>query len=184
MSDVDPNAPDSDDEAILAALTGSGADPAEIPDEPDPLTVSDDEGQYADYGGVVNSLKNLLSLKYQLLVMYMNYGDVLQHVARDGIYEHFQEHIKEERQHVYEISKRLSALGEVVEVSFTPFPPVSDLRGALLELLKAEQTAQRGWRTLRSYAGNNLALDSFCQDGAWKDGQHADDMRRYLRSEA
>lgn len=154
----------------------------DAPNGTDPLSISDEEGQFADYGSVVNGLRTLLSIKYQLMLTYMNYGDSLQHIARDGIYKHFQEHIEEERAHAYELAKRLSALGESNGVMLGALSPVTSLEETLHTLLKMEQQAQAAWRTLRSYAGNNLALDSFCQDGAWRDGQHADDLRRYLRS--
>jgi len=174
------------DADIAAALSGTldssvTDDPTSSP-ESDPLGISDEEGQYADYGMAVQTLKKLLSLKYQLMLTYVNYGDTLQHLARDGIYKHFQEHIEEERTHAYELAKRLSALGESAEVTLGSLTPANSVQDALLELLKMEQQAQGGWRLLRSYAGNNLSLDSFCQDSAWKDGQHADDLRRYLRS--
>lgn len=163
------NAFDAD---IAAALTGGS----------DPLAISDEEGQFADHGSVVNALKHLLAHKYQLMLSYVNYGDTLRHLARDGLYAHFQEHAAEERGHAYELAKRLTALGETADVSLGVLAPVATVEEALLALLRLEQQAQQMWRTLRSYAGENLSLDSFCQDSAWRDGQHADDLRRYLRS--
>jgi bacterioferritin (cytochrome b1) len=127
-------------------------------------------------------LHHLLGLKYQLIIAYINYGDRLQAFYRDGVHQHFQTHVEEERQQAYEVTKRLTALGHAALPNVPPVPEVSssDFRGVLEALLKLEEQSVVAWQQLFNASQDDAALNGLAQNGALQDQQHTDDMLRYL----
>jgi hypothetical protein len=133
----------------------------------------------------VSLLKHLLGAKYQLIIAYMNYGDQLRSLHRDGIYRHFQEHIAEERGQAYEIAKRLTALGQdgPASVPFVPIVSLDDVPAVLKQLQVLEQASVDLWQQLFKATGKEAAFNGLAQNGAVQDQQHVDDMERYLRGQ-
>jgi ferritin len=130
-------------------------------------------------------LQSILTKKYALLLAYISYGDQLRAFGRDGVYEHFQEHIKEERDTIYQLNKKITALGGDAVVSVDPVPsvPLNQPRAVFEALLAMEQASVALWSELFRNTEDDVALNAMAQNGALADQQHADDMRRYLRSE-
>ena len=63
-----------------------------------PLAISPEEGTPgAPTERILNQLQKILRLKYGAVIMYMNYGDRVRAHYRDAIYDHFKEHLKQER---------------------------------------------------------------------------------------
>ncbi len=154
-----------------------------VPDPADPLRVSKDEGLYAvNELQIIEILQKILSGKYALMVMYLHYGATLLAHWRDGVHEHFQEHAKEEQLSAYYLAKKIVAMGGQATPKVGTVRPVATFADMGLELLKAEQKVLRLWSELNLAAGQNLGLQSLAQDGALLDQQHADDIRRYMRS--
>lgn len=133
----------------------------------------------------IAQLQQLVGLKYQLIVAYISYGDQLRSYARDGIHGHFQTHIEEERQQAYELNKKLTALGVDAPAGVPPVPPVdlSDPSSVFQTILQLEESSVHAWQALFDATAHDAALNGMAQNGALQDQQHADDMRRYLRSE-
>lgn len=160
-----------------------GAPTPGVPDPNDPLRNTKDEGLYsANEQQIVEILSKLLAGKYALAVMYLHYGATLLTLSRDGIYAHFKEHAAEEQASAYLIAKKIVAMGGQAAPKVGTVRPVADLPGMFMELLKAEQKIQRLWGELNLAAGQNLGLQSLAQSQCELDMQHADDLRRYLRS--
>lgn len=136
-------------------------------------------------GAHVPCLQAILSKKYALLLAYIHYGDQLRAFCRDGIYQHFQEHIKEERDAIYQLNKKITALGGDAVVAPEPVPtvPLDQPRAVFEAVLALEQAVVALWSDLFRKTADDVALNAMAQDGALVDQQHADDMRRYLRSE-
>lgn len=130
-------------------------------------------------------LQRILSKKYTLLLAYIAYGDQLRVYARDGVFEHFQEHFKEERDAIYQLNKKITALGGDADVAPAPVPriPLDQPRAVFETLLSLELDVVQLWSELFHTSTEDVALNALAQDGALVDQQHADDMRRYLRSE-
>lgn len=134
----------------------------------------------------VPCLQAILSKKYALMLAYISYGDQLRALSRDGVYAHFQEHITQEREAIYELNKKITALGGDAAVQPDPVPtvPLGEPRAVFEAILTMEQALVSAWSDLFEKTDDDVALNAMAQNGALADQQHADDMRRYLRSEA
>lgn len=132
----------------------------------------------------VPCLQAILAKKYALLLAYVAYGDQLRSLCRDGVFEHFQEHIKEERDAIYQLNKKITALGGDAAVAPEPVPtvPLNQPRAVFEAVLMLEQSTVALWSALFRATTNDVPLNALAQEGALVDQQHADDMRRYLRS--
>lgn len=132
----------------------------------------------------VEILKKLASKKYQLILAYIHYGDQLRAMYRDGIYEHFQEHLDEERAQLYQINKKITALGSDApcEPGVVPQVPLESARAIFMALLPIEEESVRLWSTLFHQTDDDVALNGMAQAYATECKGHADDLRRYLRS--
>lgn len=132
----------------------------------------------------VETLKEILCKKYTLLLMYMSYGDQLREFFRDGVYDHFQEHIEEERESIYNLNKKITALGSDAHVHHEEIPCIrlDDAREVFNHILRVEEEAICLWSKLFHATDDDVALNGMAQDGAVTDQTHADDMKRYLRS--
>lgn len=132
----------------------------------------------------VETLKKLSSKKYQLILAYIHYGDQLRAMYRDGLYEHFKEHMKEERAQLYEINKKITAMGSDAPCCPGPVPPVAlnDARAVLHALLQIEQESIKLWSSLFHQTDDDVALNGMAQAYATECQGHADDLKRYLRS--
>mgnify|MGYP000929533683 CR=1 FL=1 len=129
-------------------------------------------------------LQEILSRKYTIMLAYIAYGDQLRAEWRDGIYEHFQEHIKNERDDIYQLNKKITALGG--DACVTPRAvtsvPLDDTRTVIQALLQMEEELVVAWSDLFHKTSDDVALNAMAQNGALADQQHADDLKRYLRS--
>jgi ferritin len=132
----------------------------------------------------VEVLKQLSSKKYQLILAYIHYGDQLRAMYRDGIYEHFKEHMKEERAQLYEINKKITAMGSDAPCTPGPVPPVplDNARAIFKSLLSIEEESVSLWSKLFHETDDDVALNGMAQTYATECRGHADDLRRYLRS--
>jgi bacterioferritin (cytochrome b1) len=165
---------------MLAAM---GQTPG-MPDPNDPLRNTKDEGVYSvDEMGILEILSKILTGKYAILIMYYHYGATMLSLSRDSIYKHFLEHAKEERESAYMVAKLIVAMGGQAAPKVGPVRPAVDMASMFSELLKAEQKVQGFWRELNMAAGQNLGLQAFAQDQCQLDFQHANDLRRWIRSE-
>jgi len=128
-------------------------------------------------------VRKLLSVKYAVLLAYVSYGDQLRGANRDGLYEHFQEHVKDERRSIYELNRHLASRGEVHVPHNVTIPEV-ELGGPvplLGVLLQFEEAALEAWRELfRAIPPNkNVGLSGFAQNGAQAQLAHVEDLRRW-----
>lgn len=132
----------------------------------------------------VEILKKLSSKKYQLILAYIHYGDQLRAMYRDGIYEHFQEHLEEERAQLYQINKKITAMGSDAPCTPGPVPPVplDNARAIFKTLLPIEEESVSLWSKLFHETEDDVALNGMAQAYATECKGHADDLRRYLRS--
>lgn len=132
----------------------------------------------------VSTLTQLVSKKYQLILAYIHYGDQLRSFARDGIFGHFQEHLDEERDQLYQLNKKLTALGSDAPCAPEQVPPVqlNDLKALFSSLQKLELESVQLWSQLFQQTSDDVALNGMAQAYATECQGHADDMARYLRS--
>lgn len=132
----------------------------------------------------VEILKKLSSKKYQLILAYIHYGDQLRALYRDGIYEHFQEHLEEERAQLYQINKKVTALGHDAPCCPGEVPPVplNDAKAIFRVALKIEEESVQLWSDLFRQTDDDVALNGMAQTFAQECQGHADDLKRYLRS--
>jgi bacterioferritin (cytochrome b1) len=156
-----------------------------VPDPNDPLRNTKDEGLYAsNEADIVGLLQKILAGKYAIMVMYLHYGATMLTLSRDGLFKHFLEHAEEEQKSAYLVAKTIVALGGQAAPKVGTVRPALDLPTMLSELLKAEQKVQQLWRELNLAAGQNLGLQSMAQSQCELDFQHANDLRRWMRSAA
>src|ERR1019366_8596697 len=147
-------------EALTSAPEPAPAAPQAPPEEPPPPTASEglhpmalspEEGlTAAPLETIVKQLAKLLKLKYTAVILYMNYGDRLRAHYRDAIYDHFQEHIEDERKDAYALAMKITALGAEPAAKVGQVPDIADLHQMLIVILKAEQELQGAARQLCS----------------------------------
>lgn len=132
----------------------------------------------------VSILKKLAAKKYQLILAYIHYGDQLRAMYRDGIYEHFQEHLEEERAQLYQINKKITALGGDAPCEPEPVPcvPLNDARAIFRAVLAIEESSVQMWSQLFRLTDDDVPLNGMAQTYAQECQGHADDLKRYLRS--
>jgi ferritin len=155
-----------------------------MPTEKEPISDAGGGAKMAeDRPKQVEILQKILAAKYKLMISYANYGDGLRHWARDGIWHHFQEHLKEERDNAYEIAKRLTAMGESIKVKDISLDDVdyNQPKSVFKKILELEEEGVAAFQELFALTKDDAAMNALAQDGAQLDTQHADDMRRYLR---
>lgn len=133
----------------------------------------------------VAAVRGALDAKYAVLLAYITYGDQLRVVDRDGLYKHFQDHVGDERDWIYQLHRTLASRGEAhfpVGVS-VPTPPLADPRPMLEALLALELRALEAWTAVADAAEaqpERLALSGFAQEGARVELTHVEDLRRWL----
>jgi hypothetical protein len=129
-------------------------------------------------------LKRLSSKKYQLILAYIHYGDQLRAFFRDGIFAHFQEHLDEERAQLYQINKKITAMGGDAPCEPLPIPsvPMNDAAAMMRALRSMEQESMELWSELFRQTDDDVALNGMAQNYATECQGHADDLTRYLRS--
>lgn len=146
-----------------------------------------------DLGGIVDDacgcphmdlLKKIAGKKYQLILAYIHYGDQLRAMYRDGIYDHFQEHLEEERAQLYQLNKKITALGGDAPCDPEPVPcvPLNDARAIFRAVLQIEEASVQLWSELFRKTPDDVALNGMAQTYAQECQGHADDLKRYLRS--
>jgi bacterioferritin (cytochrome b1) len=146
-----------------------------------PLAVSAEEGFFAvAQDKVVAQCNKLLRYKYTIIFMYMNYGDRIRAHFRDVIYDHFKEHIKEERMDAYHLAMKITALGGEPIPKVGVIPNMSDLHQIFMTLLQTEKQLIEELRHLSDMAGDNLSLKVMLEQMVLTDQQHADDLRRMM----
>lgn len=133
----------------------------------------------------VAAVGRALDAKYAVLLAYIAYGDQLRVVDRDGLYRHFQDHVSDERDWIYQLHRGLAARGVSHFPSgvSTPTPPLADPRPMLEALLALELQALAAWDAVASAAETQperLALSGFAQEGARVELTHVEDLRRWL----
>jgi len=182
-------------EQLAESVTGRDVAPVAQPEQVEPppptasegvhpLMVSPQEGAFAvPQDRVVKLLQKLLKLKYTQVITYMNYGDRLRAHFRDVIYEHFQEHMRDEQKDAYALAMKITALGGEPPPAVSSPPDVSDLHRMYMVILGQEQALIQAARELAAVAGENLALKALADQLALSDSHHADDMRRMLLCE-
>jgi bacterioferritin (cytochrome b1) len=146
-----------------------------------PLAVSPEEGMFAvPQQKVVAQCVKLLKLKYTTHLAYMNYGDRIRAHFRDAIYDHFKEHMKEERTDAYHLAMKITALGGEPTPKVGTVPDVNDLHQIFTILLQMEKELIQELRNLSAMAGENLSLKVMLEQMVLTDQQHADDLRRMM----
>lgn len=146
-----------------------------------PLAVSPEEGLFAvPQEQVVAQCNKLLKQKYTIMIMYVNYGDRIRAHFRDPIYEHFKEHMDEERNDAYHLTMKITALGGEPTPKVATIPDLNDLHQIFMALLQAEKELIQELRNLSMMAGENLPLKVMLEQMVLTDQQHADDLRRMM----
>jgi bacterioferritin len=146
-----------------------------------PLAVSPEEGLFAvPQEKVVAQCQKLLKLKYTAMIMYANYGDRIRAHFRDAIYDHFNEHMKEERKDAYHLAMKITALGGEPTPKVSTVPDVNDLHQIFMVLLQMEKGLLKELRVLNTMVGENIGLKVTLDQMALNDSQHADDLRRMM----
>lgn len=160
---------------MLKRMMPMGKNPMSLEDAYDDACGCDDK---------VEILKKLAGKKYQLILAYIHYGDQLRAMYRDGIYEHFQEHIEEERAQLYQINKKITALGHDAPCCPGPVPPapLNNARAIFQNLLPIEEESVQLWSQLFRMTDDDVPLNGMAQTYAQECQGHADDLKRYLRS--
>lgn len=149
-----------------------------------PLQVTEEEGLFAcDQKEMISKLQKLLKLKYGAVIMYMNYGDKVLAHFRDSIYAHFQEHMKEEISHCYDLAMKITALGGEAPPKVGQVAEVGGLHQTFIAVIQQEKELLKAARDVLARAGENTGLKVLIENMVLTDQRHADDARRMLLCE-
>lgn len=166
----------SPDDSTLAA---EPLPPASASEGTHPLAVSAEEGLFAvDQASMLTMLQKLLRLKYTAVLMYMNYGDRIRSHFRDAVYEHFQEHLKEERAACYDLVMKITALGGEPDVQVTKVPSTPVLTEMFAHVMQMEKQLIAQLREIVAVCGENTGLRVQLETAIELDQRHLDDARR------
>lgn len=140
------------------------------------------EGNFAvPVGQVVAHLQKYLCAKYAIDVAYRSFADRVKGPWRDALYEHWDEHAKEERKAAYDIAMKIVGLGADPIVTSIQVPPcTANLVGFMKCLKMMELDAIENGRTLIKLAGDNTSMKIFAENLILVDTQHLDDLRRMM----
>lgn len=146
-----------------------------------PLAVSAEEGLFAvPQEQMLKLLQKALKLKYTAVLMYMNYGDRIRSHFRDTIYEHFQEHMQEERTACYDLAMKITALGGEPEVQVSKIPSTASLGEIFMHIMQAEKLLIQGQRDILAACGDHTGLRILIENSLLQDQRHLDDARRMM----
>lgn len=149
-----------------------------------PMAASPEEGMLAvPQERVMSQLQKLLRLKYAGIIMYANYGDRIRAHFRDSIYNHFQEHLKEEREGAYDLAMKLTAWGGEPSPKMAPVADVNDLHQIFMCVIVAEKQLIECERQLLTMTGECVGLRVLIENMVLTDQRHLDDARRMLLCE-
>lgn len=134
---------------------------------------------------VPDCLRRIAEHKYVLVLAYPYYGNQLTELSRDGLFEHFEQHADEERTQLYQVHKKLIAMGQTgpePKVGEQKWASVANTRDALKHLQELERESVKLWSELYNATKGMIPLNSLAQEYAAQCDGHADDLARYLRS--
>lgn len=163
---------------------GAGSPPPEAaPTEAAPPPVGAPP-EAAQEDPVVAAVRAALDVKYAVLLAYITYGDQLRCPERDGLYTHFQTHVEDERDWIYQLHRNLASRGEEHSPTGVSVPtcPRSNPRPVLEALLALETQALAAWGALFGSinAATDVGLSGFAQNGAQVQQSHVEDLKRWL----
>jgi bacterioferritin (cytochrome b1) len=163
-----------------AAIPG----PATANEGSHPLAVSPAEGLFSiPQEGMVAALQKLLRLKYGAVIMYMNYGDRLRAHFRDSLYDHFQEHMREEITFCYDLAMKITALAGEPAPKVGTVPDVTGLHQIFMNIIVSEQEQIQVARDILAKVGDHVGLKVLVENMVLADQRHCDDARRMLLCE-
>ena len=176
-------------DTVQATAAAAPMDDA-IPQEPPPptasigthpLAVSPEEGLFAvPQEQMLKLLQKALKLKYTAVLMYMNYGDRVRSHFRDAVYEHFQEHMMEERTACYDLAMKITALGGEPEVQISKVQSTASLSEMFMHVMQAEKLLIQGQRDILAVCGEHTGLRVLIENSLLQDQRHLDDARRMM----
>lgn len=144
-----------------------------------PLAVSAEEGLFAiPQDQMLRLLQKSLKLKYTAVLMYINYADRIRSHFRDAVYEHFQEHMAEERTSCYDLAMKITALGGEPEVQVGKVPSTPALAEMFMHIMQLEKELIQGQREILEVCGDNVGLRVLIENSLLEDQRHLDDARR------
>lgn len=144
-----------------------------------PLAVSAEEGLFAiPQDQMLRLLQKSLKLKYTAMLMYVNYGDRIRSHFRDAVYDHFQEHMAEERTSCYDLAMKITALGGEPEVQVGKVPSTPAISEMFAHLMQLEKELIQGQREILAVCGDNVGLRILIENSLLEDQRHLDDARR------
>ena len=126
------------------------------------------------------SLQKALKLKYTAVLMYINYGDRIRSHFRDSVYEHWQEHMGEERTACYDLAMKITALGGEPEVQVSKVPSTGTLSEMFMHVMQMEKQLIQGQRDILAVCGENVGLRILIENSLLEDQRHLDDARRMM----
>lgn len=187
---IAPPKPPEEVQASTPGMEQAVVEPAYQPSRPSaaegthPLAISPEEGLFAvPTERVLLQLQKLLKLKYGSMIMYANYGARIRAHFRDAIYDHFNEHLKDERKDAYLIVMKITALGGSPKTAVAIPQDVGALHEIFMSIIQAEKDLIGEGRALAAMAGENLGLKVLAENIVLNDQLHADDARRMFSCE-
>jgi bacterioferritin (cytochrome b1) len=149
-----------------------------------PLAVSPQEGLFAvPQDAMIAALQKLLRIKYGAVILWMNYGDRVRAHFRDSIYDHFQEHMKEEISFCYDLAMKITALGGEPTPKVAPVPDMLNMHHMFMNIIENEKEQIQVERDILAKVGENTGLKVLIENMVLTDQRHADDARRMMLCE-
>lgn len=131
----------------------------------------------------VSTLCAVVKLKNTLVLAYMTYGNTLKSPFRDVIYKHFQDHLKDEMDAIYNLSMKIVCLGGTPPGHAEEVPPVCCLNDMLKSIADLEDKTKEALESALKANECDTALRVDLENMLMVDGHHADDMHRMMCDE-
>jgi bacterioferritin (cytochrome b1) len=128
---------------------------------------------------LVDHLQKWLNAKYVIDLSYRNFADRLKGPWRDSIVDHWYKHSEQERQHAYDLTMKIVALGHDPVQTNIVIPEVpAEIDKIFCNLMEQELAAIEAGRVTVKMSGENTALKIMAENFVLIDSEHLDDLRR------
>ena len=139
--------------------------------------------KYVTSASVLPMLQEALKTEYQQWDMYYTYKDRLRGACRDSVADHFEEHAKDEADHIETLQRHIQAMGAEPTLDRLSIPKLEkvELRPILLLQIKFEEQAVAHYKMLLDTLGEeNSALRIDIENIMTQEQEHAHDLHFML----
>jgi bacterioferritin len=130
---------------------------------------------------MIRHLNRIISAEYSQWMRYYHYAIVLKGHCRDALAHEFEEHARQELEHVDVVAMRVVGLGGYPTTDMEHPAPLRDTDEILEELIRREQEGMQLYREVHALCGDNEGTRQVLEGNMAVEQDHIDELWRYLK---